>query len=323
MTAAPVKVLFEPYPKQAEFIEAALSGQYMFLVYGGGRGGGKTKVMWALLVLLCRIFPNSIWYVVRRDLPRLKRTTIKDFRKWTPPQLYTWNGSDYTMTFRNGAQIVFLSENFEDDPEGNHFKGLPANGYVLEQIEELQEETLHRCFETRRRNQIEPMPPGLILSTVNPTANWVKERVYEPWRHGNLPHDWYYQPALIQDNPALANDADYLRGFEHLDDLTRRQMLEGDWDAFAANDPFAYAFRESLHVSEAAVYEPGLPVHLSFDFNNAPATCVAQQHTAECIHFLREFSSTNKGIEDLLDQVAAAYPDAMLTITGDASGWNK
>lgn len=319
----PPNVLFEPYPKQQQFIEAAFSGDYMFLVYGGGRGGGKTKVCWAILMVLCRAYPKSVWYVIRRDLPRMKRSTIRDFRKWTPHHLYRWNGQDYTMTFRNGSQIVFMSENYSDDPEGNQFKGLPANGYVLEQVEELREDTLHRCFETRRRNQIDPMPPGLILATVNPTPNWVKERVYEAWRHGNLPYDWYYQPALIQDNPALANDESYLRGFEHLDELTRRQMLKGDWDAFSANDPFAYAFRETAHVSERAVYDASMAVHLSFDFNNAPATCVAVQYTSDWIRFIREFSSTNKGIEDLLDQILAAFPDASLTITGDASGWNK
>jgi hypothetical protein len=43
--------------------------------------------------------------------------------------------------------------------------------------------------------------------------------------------DREFIPAKLIDNPAL-NAEEYIRSLEHLDPVTRAQLLEGDWDAF-------------------------------------------------------------------------------------------
>ena len=72
-------VVFEPFPKQKEFIEAALSGEYSYLMYGGAAGGGKTYVTMAIAIMLAKFYPGSRSFVVRESLPRLKKTSIKSF----------------------------------------------------------------------------------------------------------------------------------------------------------------------------------------------------------------------------------------------------
>ena len=38
------QVLFEPHPKQKDFMEAVFSGRYKYLLFGGAAGGGKNYI---------------------------------------------------------------------------------------------------------------------------------------------------------------------------------------------------------------------------------------------------------------------------------------
>ena len=134
------QVIFEPYPKQLEFLEAVFSGKYSFLCYGGAMGGGKTYVCLMALILLCKAFPKSKWCVIRESVPTLKRTSIESFKKLVPSNfVQSYNQKDQKWTFKNGSEIFFMAEDFSNDKELDRFKGLEVNGFLLEQIEELQE----------------------------------------------------------------------------------------------------------------------------------------------------------------------------------------
>ena len=71
------RVLFEPHPKQLEFIKAVLGGQHKYLLFGGAAGGGKSFVSLATLILMAKFYPGSKSFVIRESLPTLKRTTIQ------------------------------------------------------------------------------------------------------------------------------------------------------------------------------------------------------------------------------------------------------
>jgi hypothetical protein len=75
------QVLFNPFPKQQECIDAAFSGDYSFIVYGGAIRGGKTFALLALFILLSRIFPGSRWAIVRKDLPTIKKEPLPQLGK--------------------------------------------------------------------------------------------------------------------------------------------------------------------------------------------------------------------------------------------------
>jgi hypothetical protein len=127
------KLLFKPYAKQQEFIDAVLSGKYTFLTYGGAMGGGKSFVSIALLIFLCRIYPDSKWVVIRDSVPTLKRTAIETFKKIVPTSfLKSWNQQDYTATFNNGSRIIFMAEDWINDKDFDRFKGLEVNGFLIQ-----------------------------------------------------------------------------------------------------------------------------------------------------------------------------------------------
>ena len=67
------QVLFAPFPKQQEFLDAVFSYKYSFIVFGGAIRGGKTYALLGLFILLCKIYPGSRWAIVRKDLPTIKK----------------------------------------------------------------------------------------------------------------------------------------------------------------------------------------------------------------------------------------------------------
>ena len=228
---ASTKVFFEPFPKQEEFIEAVFSGKYRNLLYGGAIRGGKTYVGLAVLILLCKIYPASRWAVVRTDRNTLKKNVLPVYFKVRPPHFeQSFNYSELTATFTNGSQILFVPESIKDDPELDKFKGFEANGFLLEEMNELQEKTYYKCIERAGSWIMDPMPPILILGTCNPSQTWVKNKFYDPYMAGTIKAPNFYLPAKITDNPHVPES--YLISLkESLPEEIYERFVEGNWDA--------------------------------------------------------------------------------------------
>lgn len=318
------ELVFKPYPKQEEFISSVFSNKYNFLCYGGAMGGGKSYVSLAILILLCKIYPESKWCVIRESLPTIKRTTLPSFKKVLPMNfLKSYNQQENIATFNNGSQILFMAEDYANDKDFDRFKGLEVNGFLLEQIEELQRGLLDVCIIRAGRHRLKgETPKPLILATVNPTLTWAKDDIYARYTNGTLPEDWYYLPASIFDNPALSDDRDYMDRFKNLDPLTYARHIEGNWSAFAVDKPFMYCF-EDKHVSKTIELNQKDTVYLSFDFNVDPITCTAWQIGKDFIHGLYEFRLRNSNLYELCDVIKSTLPKCHYIITGDASGLSR
>ena len=322
------RVIFQPYPKQQEFIEAVFSGKYSFLCYGGAMGGGKTFVCLASLILLCRAYPKSKWCVIRESIPTLKRTTLESFKRIVPTNFIKHhNQQDHIYTFTNDSQIFFMAEDYANDKDFDRFKGLEVNGFLLEQIEELQKGLLEICFVRAGRHKIEKQPKAMILANVNPTLAWPKDEIYERYNNNTLPKDWYYEPAKISDNPALFNDKDYMHNVTaHLDPLTKARLIDGDWSAFAVDKPYFYNFSLQRHVVDSYTPNPHLPILVSFDFNIEPMTCtVTQALDIVTSSTFDEIKINNGSVEEICEVVKAKYAPFLgnIDVTGDATGRNR
>lgn len=311
------RILFSPTPKQQYFLEKFFEPQYTFLCYGGAAGGGKTFVSLGIIIMLCRFYPNSRWAVLRKSLTEIKLNTLPSFWKICPTNfVQVWNKSEFTCTFRNGSQIIFKGENISDDPELQWMDGLEVNGFLLEQAEEMSAKTFDKCKLRAGRNVINPMPPIKIILTLNPSQSWPRDLIYKPYMEEKLDPPYFYVPAYISDNPHLPEQ--YVAGLKHLDNITYRRFVEGDWSAFAVNNPFAYAFEEEKHLT-ALEYDPDKALQISFDFNVDPITAI----TAQDQSILYEFRLLNSDIYQLCDRILAKYPNALYIVTGDATGHNR
>jgi hypothetical protein len=320
-----MKVLFEPHPKQHEFIQAVLSGKHKYLLFGGAAGGGKSFVSLATLLLLARIYPGSKSFVIRESLPTLKRTTIPSFFKLCPKGfMQSYNQTDQVVKFWNGSTLTFFPENYYQDKNLTRFDGIEANFFLIEEGQECQRRTFEKCKLRAGRNIIPDrteQPNPVILITCNPSQNWTKELFHDPAVRGELPDDYYYLQSLMSDNPALPES--YLEGLENLDEITREIFVNGNWDIVDVERPFAYSFQKPKHVKPQLTVDPKHPIILSFDFNVDPITCLAGQNIGNEIRILREFRLRNSDIFQLCERIRSAFPDMFFEVTGDASGSNR
>lgn len=252
-------VLVEFFPKQDEFARAALSGDYLYLLYGGAIRGGKTVVGLALITLLCRMYPGSRWAIVRKDLPTIRRNTIPSFEAIRPTGFIgDIHRTEWTARCSNGSEILFFPESLKDDPDLNRFKGLEVNGFLLEEANELDEKTWNKTIERagswRCPGPRQPSP--LVLLTCNPSRGYVKRTFYDPWKKGALKPPFFYLPAYVTDNPHLSPA--YLASLENLretDPRAYRRFVQGDWET--ADEPDQLIRSEWVDAAYEAEHVPG------------------------------------------------------------------
>lgn len=346
-------------PKQEAYflrvLEAAYGDNpYRFLFFGGDIRGGKTFGILATLVILCKIFPGSKWFVIRKSMPRLQETSIPSMEKLLgPAPRVRWSRSttNYFVEFNStGSRIYFAGEDFANDPKLDWMLGLECNGIFLEQMEELQKLTLDMA-KSRVGSWIIPpdfndpqkvtMPTGLILGSFNKTMTWVKDEIIDPWRNNTLEAPYHFEEAKASDNPW--NTQEQWNAWSHLPDDLYNRFVGDNWDLGKPNNLFAYSFSDRPAVLDAqgrmaigpngkplgghhrdVGYNQDLgPLYLSFDFNVEPITCLASQHDpyfSRFIHVVKEYRLLVSDIWALTEHIIANVPQAFFMVTGDASG---
>lgn len=284
---APIQkeVLFDPFEKQDQFLQAALSGEYSFIVYGGAIRGGKTFSLLALFIILCRIFPGSRWAIIRKDLPTIKSNLYPSWNKIRPTNFlkdpsHDPHGSTHTSTFKNGSQIIFFPESIKTDKDFNRWRGLEVNGFGFEEINECQQATLFKAFERAgsyiiKNAKVQPKP--LVVATCNPTQGWFKDLVYTPWKKGELRAGWHYIQSRIYDNkPLLEQQPDYLPNLKtNLNHYEYEVFVEGNWDVqLQTGNEFLHSFNLQDHVRPVQINYT-LPYHISLDNNYYPHIAIS------------------------------------------------
>lgn len=228
-------VSFEATPVQVQLMDTLADGVSRIIGFGGGIRGTKTWGSLSALITLCRVFPGSRWGVIRKDLQRLRDTTIPSFEKLRtrtngfvgPINQQTWNA-----VCANGSELLFRGENIDKDPELLRFHGYEVNGFLNEEADELSERTLVKEIERAGTWIIPgdgPQPPAFILNTFNPCAGWPRRRFYVPWRDKTIAAPYAFIPTTAADNPYISDaqrDA-----WREMPDAEYRRFVLGDWES--------------------------------------------------------------------------------------------
>ncbi len=211
--------------------------------------------------------------MLRETLPTLKRTLLVTFKqnfldKGLSQYIESFNESTLTLTWNNGSQIIFMSESFDTDKSLNRFRGLEINGAFIDEANEIQEETFNKVIERSGSWFGSPGCPTRILLTANPCNNWLKERFYDKYKEGTLPKGVAYLQARIFDNPHIPSD--YLESLKMLPRYEYEQFVEGNWEiSLKRGLEFYKSFELDKHIHDN-LYNPELPLHISFDENFVP-----------------------------------------------------
>jgi hypothetical protein len=208
-----------------------------FFLFGGGAGGGKSWLGCEWLLYMSLHLPETRWFIARKELKRLKESTLKTLWKVFKhydikrDRDYNYNDQKSVITFHNGSEIQLLEvKRNPSDPDFEDLGSLEFTGGFGEEVSEWD----FGAFDTlksrigRQNNDKYDVPPKFYL-TCNPKKNWVYDTFYKPHKDGTLAPEYYFLQSLVTDNPKV--DSQYITNLQQLKSKSKRErLLHGNWE---------------------------------------------------------------------------------------------
>jgi len=247
---------------------------------GGSAGGAKsmTACLWA--VIECRNYPGIAIGIGRKELKRLKQTTMVTLMSKVHPLLgihdsqFRMNSQEGYIQYINGSKIILVDMAYAPtDPDYDRFGSLELTHVIVEEAGEVMKKAVDVL--SSRRNRMMNKEYGIIgklLLTMNPSQNFLRNEYYKPyedlgsgrmqkWQHGDvvLPDGErlsafrVYLRSSVYDNPFI--DANYVEMLKMLPNQERKRLLEGNWN-YADEDDTLF---KALLLDKATAYEKPEP----------------------------------------------------------------
>ncbi len=312
---------------QTDFLAAAEKD----VLYGGAAGGGKSFAMLIDPLRSCHI-PEHRALILRRSMPEL-RELIDKSRELYPK---AFKGAKFReveklWNFPSGAKIEFGF--LEKDADVYRYQGQAYSWIGFDEITHLPTEFGWNYLASRLRTT-NPELQTYLRCTANPGgvgAQWVKKRYIE----ASEPNKTFkgtdgltrkFIPALLQDNPYLAEDGEYERMLQSLPAVQRRQLLEGNWDV-AEGAAFA-EFSPDVHVITPFELPNWWERVKGVDYGYAAESCclwAAIDPDDKTIIIYRELYRKGLTGEALGDTITQMEENEVKSIPGvlDTAAWSK
>lgn len=209
--------------------------------YGGAAGGGKSSALLMAALEYVHV-PGYSALILRRTFADLSKpgALMDRAREWLAGSGARWNEQKKQWRFPSGAVISFGY--LENEADKYQYQGAEFQCIIFDELTQFTESQYTYLFSRLRRLATADVPLR-IRAASNPGgigAEWVQARF--------LPEDWSpeqakalkvwekdsraFVPARLYDNPHL-DQAAYEESLAELDDVTRAQLLEGDWQVKA------------------------------------------------------------------------------------------
>ncbi|MCB0699120.1 MAG: PBSX family phage terminase large subunit [Chitinophagaceae bacterium] len=285
--------------------------------YGGTAAGKSFSAAQKELIASCNAGIKTL--IIRKVGNTLRDSVIPSFRnrieEMNLSERFAYNKTDRTLTNKEtGAQMVFRGL---DDPDKlKSFEGLTR--ILVEEAAELDfEDFLELNRRARGKENIQ------LTLTFNPVheEHWLKQHFFDrEYEDATIIHSTY------KDNPYLTEqDKEQIEQLRLYDNNQYRVYALGEWGVRTNEAPWLFAFDKERHLAEELPLLRDYPVHLSFDFNRDPLTCIAVQMSPHksahdsFIHIIKEFAG-QYSLQEICTQIRAAFAGHILYVTGDASG---
>lgn len=144
--------------------------------------------------------------------------------EWLRPSAARWREKDKQWIFPSGARLTFGY--LEAEVDKFRYQGSEYQTICFDELTQFSE-TQYTYLMSRLRRLNDMQVPIRTRAASNPGGaghDWVKARFYDPATRG----DRVFVPAKLDDNPSL-DKAEYIKTLDRLDDLTRRQLRDGEW----------------------------------------------------------------------------------------------
>lgn len=227
----------KPTPKQREFLDLTCGEA----LYGGAAGGGKSD---ALLMAALQYVdqPGYAALLLRRTFAdlALPGALMDRADTWLRGTSAHWNSMEHTWTFPSGATLTFGY--LETETSKYRYQSAEFQFVGFDELTQFSETQYTYLFSRLRRLTGSEIPIRMRAAS-NPGGvghEWVKSRFVSTESSA----DRVFVPARLHENPHV-DQAAYLDALERLDDVTKAQLLEGNWDVTPAGAYFSHFSRET------------------------------------------------------------------------------
>lgn len=249
-----------PTPKQREFLAA----EEREVLFGGAAGGAKSSAL--LMAALEHVdTPGYSAGLFRRTFTDLSLpgALMDRASEWLTPTDAHWDGLNRTWRFPSGASLSF---GYLDGPRDHlRYQGAEFQMLGFDEVNQITGSQYLYLQSRLRRVRGMPIAPH-VRCTSNPGGlPWVKERFITEIG------DRRFIPSLLADNPHIDAE-EYTRSLMQLDEVTRRQLLHGEW--IEDTSGLVYKFRQELLADELPELPPGERWYylVGIDYGNVDAT---------------------------------------------------
>lgn len=264
-------VYWKPQPRQLTFLKACGLGfpfeknntgptapVARIVGYGGAAGGGKSDALLGAAIIAGMTFPGINIGYFRREYPQLEGPGGAIMRSHELMSSWSkWNGGQRRWTFPNDSILQFCHVKDEDD-----VYSYQSQQFDVILIDEVTQFTrfIVRYLMTRNRATKKGITPFVAMAT-NPGGIghfWFKSEFID-CGPPEIPYDievapgvlerHMFIPAKLSDNKILEKrDPGYRATLMGQDEVTSRQLLHGDWDAWGGQ--FFPKWKRDIHVME-------------------------------------------------------------------------
>lgn len=282
----PVSNTLELSPEQSKAWHRLTDPKYKDItrvLFGGAAGSGKSLLISLWLDYLAITYPETRYYLAREVLKDLKESVLMtyfDIMKLTGRKFKYRENHGHIHYPQTDSYIHLIEVALQ--PRDPDFNDLGSKEYTAGAIEEGVSVNRRASdiliTRTRYKHDVYPDLSPKQLITCNPGRGWIKDDIVKPTLEtgsAKRKNDIFI-PATLASNPNQKFREAYKKTLEeNTSAYDRERLLKGNWDAqVKTGAEYLKSFDRDFHVKRGVLYDPDLPLHLSFDENvNPHITC--------------------------------------------------
>jgi hypothetical protein len=210
-------------------------------LYGGAAGGGKSDAL-LMAALQYADRPGYAALLLRKTFAdlALPGALMDRADTWLRGTEAKWNAMEHTWTFPSGATLTFGY--LETENSKYRYQSAEFQFVGFDELTQFSE-TQYTYLFSRLRRLTGSDTPIRMRAASNPGGvghEWVKQRFISTQKS----RDRVFIPAKLAENPHV-DQAAYLASLQRLDEVTKAQLLDGNWDVTPAGSYFCHFSRDT------------------------------------------------------------------------------
>lgn len=325
-----MKVDFSQTEKQVftnVFFEVEEAKSRYVVVYGGASSGKSYAVHQLELINIMEDGKGDTLFIrkhgadIRESCYKLLQTLIDD---WEVKQLFNvrYSNDQRKITHKpSGRNIIF--KGIDDTEKLKSIVGIKR--IIIEEANQLEFSDFLEL--NRRARGVDNIQIIFILNPVSEN-HWIKTKFCDtdsPYFNDTTVLRFTYKDNTNQVGESFltTDDVKALEDLKKIDENQYNIYVLAQWGIDNKEGKFCWAFDSSQ--IKPTFHDPERITWATFDFNVNPMTCTVCQILPELqtLRAIECFKLSNSDIYTMCDRLKAAYPTALWTVTGDASGNNR